>query len=310
MIACNSSSTEVTDDSSSDDANASDGGLASTSDSGVASTSDGGDTSAAGSTSTLPETGSDGSSSSAAGSESATSDGTTAANDDDGSSGGDASCDPFEQDCPAGMKCSPWDGSGMGGPVWDADHCVDVVDDPAAAGEPCTLVGDDFADAHDTCDVGFVCVDFDQETQTGTCVELCSGTADAPQCSGDMLCAVFNGGALPLCEASCDPLEHTCAPGLGCVLASEDSPFLCVNTPPNTQQGDACAAVNGCSDGQLCVNGALVEGCQSATCCTNFCDLDDPSICDEVGTMLTCAPMFAENFAPPGLEDLGLCVVP
>jgi hypothetical protein len=60
-----------------------------------------------------------------------------------------------------------------------------------------------------------------------------------------------------------------------------------------------------CADGLSCVGGAYHPNCTAAECCTEFCDLTDPSTCPDPTTQCL---TWKEVGMPAGLDDLGLCI--
>lgn len=112
---------------------------------------------------------------------------------------------------------------------------------------------------------------------------------------------------LVLCLDSCDPLQDNCPPGDVCVFS--DSSFICVIDASGNegQQGDVCEFLNGCDPGLACVGVDTIATCNQnfAGCCTAFCDVTDPDPCPG---SLACTMFFAPDQAPPGFENLGVCV--
>ena len=136
--------------------------------------------------------------------------------------------------------------------------------------------------------------------------EKSSGTA--PTCQGaGTTCTVANGGNLPVCVATCDPLADDCAEDFGCI--SVDTQFVCgpMRAAP-AGPGEPCSSLNDCDDGLFCAEPPLVPGCTDTLCCTHFCDLDlGDTQCEIEGT--SCLPWFEPGTAPQEcLADLGLCV--
>ncbi|MEZ4380447.1 MAG: hypothetical protein R3A79_03820 [Nannocystaceae bacterium] len=208
-------------------------------------------------------------------------------------------CDVWAQDCPDGEKCSAYASSG--GP-WDAVKCVPIVGE-ALPGEPCQALGDPYS-GDDTCALGAMCFGVDPETLQGVCVGLCGGSPDAPICGADELCLIANDGALNLCLQTCSPLDKACPEGQMCAFVGEG--FACT---PSAGDGVGVAescTTDSCADGLSCVPGPYVPGCDDTSCCTAFCDLEDPGTCaDQPKTECV---SFYDGEPPPELANLGLCV--
>jgi hypothetical protein len=60
-----------------------------------------------------------------------------------------------------------------------------------------------------------------------------------------------------------------------------------------------------CADGLSCVGAAFHPNCAAAECCTEFCDLTDPSTCPDPTTQCL---TWKEVGMPAGLDDVGLCI--
>ncbi|WP_434417221.1 hypothetical protein [Nannocystis pusilla] len=217
-------------------------------------------------------------------------------------------CDPFAQDCPEGQKCSPQKSDGV---AFDATRCVPVARDPGQPGEPCTVEGAP-GSGIDSCDVGSTCWEVDEQTLAGTCVPLCGGTPDAPECPADTTCVGFND-VLHLCLPTCDPLAPACEAGDVCVPnpSAPDGQFACVVDV--SQDGGAefepCEFLNACDLGLACVDSGSATECDPMAfgCCVAYCDLTAPT-CNGAGA--ECLPWFDQGQAPSGLEDVGVCSLP
>jgi hypothetical protein len=215
-----------------------------------------------------------------------------------------STCDPFEQDCPPGEKCVP---SSIGGDVWDVNKCVPVLGEQQP-GEPCTYDG--LVEGTDDCDATSLCwnvTEIDGEL-IGTCHAFCLGTADDPECPEDTSCNISSEGSVNVCNQSCDPLVQDCGAGLGCYWANTD--FSCIFTTENLPTGEPCGYINDCAPGNLCTTAEVLPDCVGAACCTNFCGLPlgDAQCATQPGTV--CTNFFERGMAPPGYEDVGLCVLP
>jgi len=131
-------------------------------------------------------------------------------------------CDVWTQDCPSGEKCIAWASDGG---TWNATRCSGIVRDPGAIGDPCTVEGSAFSGIDD-CDIGAMCFHVDPETNEGTCLGLCIGSAEDPICDPGTTCTIRNDGVLTLCLPTCNPLLDDCDEGHVC--GSDESDFWCV----------------------------------------------------------------------------------
>src|SRR5688572_10358687 len=128
---------------------------------------------------------------------------------DDGATCSRLQCDVWAQDCPDAMKCTASDHCGPPG-TWSGTMCAPLVPDAAAPGEPCSVEDTPFS-GFDTCGLGAMCWNVDPETLMGTCVALCEGSENAPQCSDpEDVHVIMNDGVLTLCLPACDPLSPSC----------------------------------------------------------------------------------------------------
>ena len=210
-------------------------------------------------------------------------------------------CDPFMQDCPEGEKCVPY---GSTGGNWDANKCVPVTGS-GAVGDTCTWGG--IVEATDDCGADSICWDvMDVDGQLiGVCTPFCTGTADAPVCDPGSSCIIANDGSITLCLGTCDPLLQDCGDGLACFWANTD--FNCIFTSQDIPTGEPCGFINDCIAGNFCADAAALPACNGSACCASYCDLTDP-VCSVMGT--ECVSFFEEGMAPPGYEDVGVCVLP
>lgn len=216
-------------------------------------------------------------------------------------------CDVFKQDCPGGTKCAAK--AGDGGGSWNTTTCTPVTGD-GAPGEAC--VAEDGLNGADDCRKGAMCWDVDKETLIGTCVELCTGTADSPMCSNEaeVHCAISNDGVLNLCLPVCDPLMQGCAGDDLCIPIGETFQFVLDASGEEGQTFDPCEFMNACDAGLLCLNPAAATECDPNVggCCLPFCDLSAPNAaCPGAGQ--SCVP-FHEDVAPPEFMNVGVCSIP
>ncbi len=224
-----------------------------------------------------------------------------------GGVGEEAECDLWQQDCPAGSKCAPYDSNSD--VVHDTARCVPRSATPGQAGHDCKIEGS-VASGLDDCDIGQLCWNTD-ELNEGSCVEMCAGSPQAPECSEGLVCDISNGGALPLCLQPCDPLTPSCPQGQIC-LPSNGGLFLCDVDASGDQgaYGDECAFVNVCDPGLFCAAGQAVPGCESAGCCTEYCDLEVGGEGCSGAPEQQCVAYYDPGAAPPGYENVGICAVP
>ncbi|MEM9453319.1 MAG: ribulose phosphate epimerase [Myxococcota bacterium] len=220
-------------------------------------------------------------------------------------------CDIIAQDCPQGEKCMPW--ANDGGSAWNATRCSPIVGDPDAVGEPCTVEVSPVS-GFDSCDLASMCWEVDLQTLEGTCVAMCSGSHQEPQCPSSTTCVIANDGAIAVCLDTCSPLADDCEPSQRCLPINDA--FTCYpGTGGEALAGEPCEFVNACETGLACQPSNAVSGrCDPGVfgCCTPWCDLfaPDPSAgCFDPAQQ--CVPWW-DSPAPEGYEDLGVCrlVVP
>ena len=213
-------------------------------------------------------------------------------------------CDVFKQDCPPGQKCTAH-GAGDS-PSWNATKCVDVTGD-GAPGDPCT-VSEPGNSGIDDCAFGAMCWNID-ETLHGTCLALCSGTPDAPQCPEDSHCAYSE--PLNLCIPECDPLLQDCPGGDLCIPLGEF--FSCVIdlSGDEGQANDPCEFANVCDQGLVCLdttNASSACDPKVLGCCQPFCKFpNSPCPNPDQECLQWYDPM---QPIPPGHESLGVCAIP
>jgi hypothetical protein len=221
-------------------------------------------------------------------------------------------CSVWDQDCPDGEKCMPW--SNNGDPTWNATKCVMVDPDPGQPGDACTVEGSGVSGV-DTCAVASMCWDVDPETNQGTCIAFCQGTENNPLCNDPQTtCSITNDGVLILCLPNCDPLLQDCPDGQACYGIADG--YVCAPDVSGEMGAfaDPCEAINVCDPGLECVVAGGVPDCAGAMgCCTEFCDLSNPTAtaeCAGSGGGQECLPAFEPGSAPPGYEDVGYCLIP
>lgn len=170
-------------------------------------------------------------------------------------------------------KCAAW--ADDGGSAWNALKCVPLQRNPGVPGDPCTAVGMGKS-GEDSCDVGVMCWDLNGEGQ-GTCVALCTSSAEAPSCAGECQhCVLANQAVLNLCLPECDPLGDDCMHDDHCIPDSgEFGGFVCVLDSSSTQGlFGPCEFVNACDKGLFCGDPADASECDARAtgCCLPFCD--------------------------------------
>jgi hypothetical protein len=216
-------------------------------------------------------------------------------------------CSTWNQDCPPGEKCMPW--ANDGGIGWNATRCSPLADEPASVGEPCT-VEESGVSGIDTCDATSMCWNVDPETMEGMCTSFCLGSENDPIClEPGQHCLVSEVGALSICLPDCNPLLQECQDGQGCWPIGDVfgcSPDAC---RASGAYGDPCSPGYGnvCCPGLVCVDAAEVPGCRTTGCCTDICDLGEPSLCND--PTQSCLPWYEPGQAPPGYEDVGVCAI-
>jgi len=247
-----------------------------------------------------------------AGSTSETGDATDAAEVTSTSGAGEEifNCDPWAQDCPAGLKCMAYTDEGD---VFTATKCTPVAPNPGQVGDVCRGEGG-WSTGVDDCDLGLACWNINPETEIGACVALCTGTMDDPGCPGAKdVCMFWTPGIASVCLQTCEPLVQDCPVGQSCLpdFASDAENFLCIIdwSFEEGQEFDPCPGGNSCDPGLLCWDPALAVECkQDEGCCLAFCDLDDPK-CDGAGA--TCQPFYPPDVpAPPEYANVGICGLP
>jgi hypothetical protein len=193
-----------------------------------------------------------------------------------------------------------------GGNVWDASKCVPIMGDQQV-GEPCQWGG--IVEATDDCDATSLCwdvMDVDGEL-IGTCFAICQGMADMPECPPGSRCSSC-GSCFPICIPTCDPLVQDCGEGLGCFWANVS--FSCIFTAGEIPTGEPCGYLNDCVPGDYCVDAANLPSCVGSSCCTAFCDLQLGDAGCAMQPNTTCVSFFEQGMAPPGYENVGICILP
>ena len=211
-------------------------------------------------------------------------------------------CDVFAQDCPEGSKCMPYSTDGS---TWNAAKCTELAAEPKVVGDPCEAQGGGISGV-DNCAEGLICWFLD-DMNFGTCINMCTGTVDAPTCPDpEQICDISNDGVIIVCLDTCNPLTQDCPDGQICFwdFATE---FICDFDASGMegQYQDPCAYINVCDYGLFCADQSQVPDCAAETgCCAPYCSLSMPEC--PPGTV--CEPWY-EGQAPPGQDDIGACVI-
>lgn len=220
---------------------------------------------------------------------------------DDMGGGSSYECSFYVEDCPPGDKCMPW--ANDGGGAWNATICRPLANDPGGPGDPCVVEGNGVSGIDD-CGRGMMCWDVDQDTLEGYCVPFVRGSESNPLCEDPFRYPSISGsGAIALCLDLCDPLAQDCAEGQACYALNDT--FACAPDVSGKRGGlgEQCEFVNVCDAGLVCLGAQALPECESAGCCTPFCDVTEP-VCPEG---LECEPWF-EQATFPGSENVGVCV--
>jgi hypothetical protein len=227
---------------------------------------------------------------------------------------GTMECDIWAQDCDAGQKCAPWVNDG--GNAWNATKCVPLVENPAQVGDECMAEGGG-GSGLDNCDKAAMCWHVD-ETGMGTCIAFCQGSPAAPVCEDTNTACSISNDVLALCLPVCDPLTQSCDldGGEACYLNGNTESFFCAPdySGETGAYGDPCDSmyINVCDPYLLCVPSNAVPNCDGTSgCCTPFCPVSEGAAnCPGAAGGQECVAVYAENNAPPGYEDVGICMIP
>lgn len=223
---------------------------------------------------------------------------------------GGGECEPTLQDCAEGEKCIAYDSPEGPDAYWDANQCVPEPPNAGQKGDTCNIdMGESVFSGMDNCAEGTMCFNFDFGTgQDGICTAFC-GEGDS--CGANEICLPnANDGVLPLCLNTCDPLVQDCPNMHACYGDPSLPEFFCAKPDPGNEtgmDGSPCQFTNACLAGFACMDGTLLEGCNGADyCCTPYCTVGDDTPCAPTED---CVPFYAMD-PPPGLENVGLCVIP
>ncbi|NVB40866.1 hypothetical protein G6O69_23710 [Pseudenhygromyxa sp. WMMC2535] len=218
---------------------------------------------------------------------------------------GSGGCEvPGSDECGPGMMCTLIYDSG-----WML-ACVEEVEDPVAAGEPCFVDTVPYPERVDPCESGSTCWDV-MEDGWGTCLAFCGdGDGDwgdeEDVCPAKHDCNFFKDlNGFGLCTPVCTPLEDDCPETCGCFWTGDA--FWCVPLSESIPTGQPCSYINDCARDNICLDAAYIPGCEGSACCGHFCDLDQPE-CATEGTQ--CVAFFDEGTAPLEMENIGICIDP
>lgn len=216
-------------------------------------------------------------------------------------------CDPRVQDCPDGQKCTAV--SPAPGEPWGVNKCIEIKGS-SGVGDPCDIEGGKYTGV-DNCGEGLICLLSDDNGMGGVCVEFCDVSDNCPN-TMNAKCVVYNDGSLPICLASCDPLVQDCPEGQGCYNSAGDT-FVCFKEsamPGEGMPGSECMYINQCQKGSFCAAVDAVANCPmgASGCCTPYCPVSGGDVPCQMGEM--CVAFFEMGMAPPGYEDVGVCVIP
>jgi hypothetical protein len=140
----------------------------------------------------------------------------------------------------------------------------------------------------------------------GVCTPFCSWAGASLTCPSGYQCDLGDA-FMDLCTPICDPIAQDCPDGQGCYWSA--TKFECVPTSQDFPAGSPCGYVNDCAPGHACVDSDQLPQCAGASCCTPFCDLEEPDACAESIPQSSCLPWFGPGEAPAGLGNLGVCVL-
>ncbi len=172
-----------------------------------------------------------------------------------------------------------------------SETATDVSESDTTEGDPC---GNGAIDEGEQCDGdnlgGFSCTDLGYPAGTLAC-DPATCTYDASGCDLE----------------TCDPLLQDCGARMGCFFDQANDGFFCISSTQDIPTGEPCGFVNDCAPGNICWAADMLPFCNGSGCCAAFCDLTDPT-CSVMGT--ECVSFYPEGMAPPGFEDVGVCILP
>lgn len=223
-------------------------------------------------------------------------------------------CDIWCQDCGSEAKCV------LFGPVpnvmtkWIDTKCHTVSTPAKKIGDDCTIVNGE-TEWIDDCETGSMCLAiYNKDSGMPTCVEMCGGSPDSPQCPEPARCVTY--GHLPLCARLCDPLDpnHGCPETCqavdqscdDCFPMTAEGTFTCGISISEASVGSPCTYQSHCTTSLYCAPSQRFPDCSEDRCCTPYCDLNAPSC--PMG--MKCFETFEPGAAPKGVEHVGVCLLP
>ncbi|MBK7827975.1 hypothetical protein [Nannocystis sp.] len=138
---------------------------------------------------------------------------------------------------------------------------------------------------------------------------MCWPDDDASAAINKSECSSLEVVRLRRTRADCDPLvADACGPSELC--APYGNRFMCAPAePPPAGPGEACG-VQSCAPGLACVNAQVLTDCDTARCCSAFCDhsLPDRDVaCAAQAAGLLCTDWYLEGYSQPDREAVGVC---
>ncbi|MCA9684961.1 MAG: hypothetical protein KC457_22455 [Myxococcales bacterium] len=225
-------------------------------------------------------------------------------------------CEPILQNCPEGEKCV-WAVPEGGYQRREGAICIPITGDIQPF-EPCSLPTGFGQQISDDCGPESYCLEVYQTADHGFCMPFADGKGpDDVNCDAypGTVYVTENGSSFPdACMFhECNPLmlAETCPADMTCVFypAQLYATNLCLHVPPdfNLSVGAACD-FGDCGKGKLCAPTEWLPDCADERCCTEWCDLNNPS-CATPGTECVFFPTWGE-FDNPDYQNLGACVLP
>ncbi|MFY0536120.1 hypothetical protein [Nannocystis pusilla] len=209
-------------------------------------------------------------------------------------------CDMWNDTCPEGQKCHPYEQDGG----WAAG-CMEVADPPVPIGGQCNLL---WGDLKDDCERGAMCFGLGIFAESKRCTPLATGSADAAVCADPCSQPFVYFGLFGLCTPPCDPLGDDCPEGVVCIrLRTRRSSCARTRDRPATTKRVKTPTIAWRS---TCVVNVVLPNCGSTRCCTPLCELNAPDPCPAAIADTACQtwPYLDLNAClPPGL---GLCSKP
>lgn len=210
-------------------------------------------------------------------------------------------CTTWNDKCPEGMKCLPYDIDGVPGSP-EAQGCFPVAKNPDGLGEPCQTLGYDLS-GMDSCENGMLCWSEDNQNR---CMPLCQGSPPDFTCPEDFAC-LPGSEYLPVCLPACHPFSPDCPPDEICAK-TQITFFQCAVPWASKTLFEECLSSLECSSG-ICIEGGAAVECQAGSCCGQLCDVTEvPGACAGMGQ--ECVSLFSKNEGFPSYVNLGVCSIP